>query len=60
MTAITSQTIAQMQGADVDIYDFLSMNPWCKWQRPMPSDDYIMQQIERKTGSFLKQRESNG
>ena len=60
MQALIAQTIAQTNGVDVDVYDILAMNPWCKWERPMPSDDYIMQQIERKTGSFLKQRETHG
>ena len=60
MQAIIAQTIAQVQGADVDVYDILASNPWCKWERPMPSDEYILQQIERKTGSYLKQREQHG
>jgi hypothetical protein len=61
MTAILAQTIGQTQGADVDIFDFLALNPWSKVERPMPSDEAIISQIEHKTKTFLTQREkANG
>ena len=32
------------QGADIDIYDMLAMNPWNRSERPVPSDAMIAAQ----------------
>ena len=32
------------QGMDIDIYDVLGMNPWCRAERPMPTDAQLARQ----------------
>lgn len=54
--SLIAQTVARSQGADVDVFDFLEMVPWCKFERPMPDDEAIARQIEMKTGTYLAQR----
>ena len=33
-------------GMKLDVYDVLSGVPWCKSERPMPSDEQLMDQIK--------------
>ena len=43
-------TVAQAQGAHVDVFNFLEANPWNKILRPMPSVEYLEEQLRRAGG----------
>jgi len=49
MQAMIASAIAQTHGADLDVYSYLALNPWNKIQRPMPSTEFLVKQIDRKT-----------